>query len=194
MFRGSMCLAAAGCVVAILFSPAFGQESDESLLEKALDPTAKEKAPMIVEDEAAPPLETTPLQKTPSSAEPAPAPVSPPTEAAVTPALQPRAMFLPSAAVGVDPFGGPFVAGANVRCGESVLLRGTQLGTPVGRVVLQVDRLIFDASVVEWGANGIHVEMPKLRMLGPTEAMIHVIRGDGVVCDRMPVDLFPSEQ
>lgn len=203
-------LATAGAIMA----------DDDSLLEKALapqnresvveaDPPATQPAPNV----PAQPAQPTPAlgnqlgQPAPNAAAPnvaapgaaAPAQAAAPggvavegtvTETTVA-APVPRTLFMGGAAIG--PFGEPLVmATPNVCVGEAVLLKGMLCGAPIGRVVIQVDRLIFDAQVIDWAENGVQANLPVLSMLGPTHAMIHVIRADGVLADTMPIILSPA--
>lgn len=111
---------------------------------------------------------------------------------AVATPVVPRTLFM--GAAGVGPFGEPLMFATPTVCGgEAVLLKGAVCGAPVGRVVLQVDRLIFDARVIDWAENGVQAHLPTLAMLGPTHAMLHVIRADGVLADTLPIVLAPAK-
>jgi hypothetical protein len=104
----------------------------------------------------------------------------------------PRTLFMPGAGP-LGPFGEPIAFGSPQVCiGESLLLKGGPNGAPPGRVVMQVDRLIFDAEIVEWASNGVIIVMPVVNMLGPTQGMLHVIRADGVLSDTLPIILVPK--
>lgn len=102
----------------------------------------------------------------------------------------PRPLFMGAA---IGPFGEPLpMAMPRICMGEALLLKGAVCGAPVGRVILQVDQLIFDARIVDWAENGVHAVLPTLGMVGPTHAMLHVMRVDGIRSDTLPVILMPA--
>jgi hypothetical protein len=71
----------------------------------------------------------------------------------------------------------------------SILTINGQLGDKAGGARLQINGLAMPIEVLEWTPAGVKVRLPQLEIAGVTPAEIEVIRGDGSVAAKSPIDL-----
>lgn len=79
-----------------------------------------------------------------------------------------------------------------VSAGSILMINGQVFGPQAGGARLNINGIAMPIEVLEWTPAGVKVRMPQLVINGVTPAEIEVIRGDGSVASKTPIDLTGS--
>jgi hypothetical protein len=79
-----------------------------------------------------------------------------------------------------------------VSAGSILMINGQVFGPQAGGARLNINGMAMPIEVLEWTPAGVKVRMPQLVLNGVTPADIEVIRGDGSVASKTPIDLTGS--
>jgi hypothetical protein len=73
--------------------------------------------------------------------------------------------------------------------GSVIMLNGQSFGGQPGGVRLRVSGMALPIQVVEWTPSAVKAQLPQIELTGPTLADIEVIRPDGSLASKTPVEL-----
>ena len=79
-----------------------------------------------------------------------------------------------------------------VSAGSILMINGQVFGPQAGGARLNINGMAMPIEVLEWTPAGVKVRMPQLVINRVTPAEIEVIRGDGSVASKTPIDLTGS--
>lgn len=79
-----------------------------------------------------------------------------------------------------------------VTVGSTLLVDGQVFGETTGSARLLVGGLVLNVEVVEWTNNSAKVRLPRLELASPTKAEIEVLKSDGSVAAKSPIELTPA--
>jgi hypothetical protein len=72
------------------------------------------------------------------------------------------------------------------------MINGQAFGPQAGGARLHVNGMAMPIEVLEWTPAGVKIRLPQLEIAGVTAAEIEVIRGDGSLASKTPIDLTGS--
>ena len=104
-----------------------------------------------------------------------------------TPNAAPSAPVVPTAnirAASADPSPRPSVA-----IGSMLTLDGQSLGGEAGSVRLRAGGLALPAEVLDWSDSSVKIRLPQLDLEGPMRAEIELLRADGSLASKTPIEL-----
>ncbi len=81
-----------------------------------------------------------------------------------------------------------------VAVGSTLMVNGQAFGDKAGGARLRVSGMALPIEVLEWTAAGVKVRLPQVEVTGSTPAEIEVVRGDGSLASKMPVELMASPE
>jgi hypothetical protein len=73
--------------------------------------------------------------------------------------------------------------------GSVIVLDGQPLGAAKGTVRLLVGNMGMPVEVLEWTATSAKIRMPLMDLAGPMRAELEVLRADGTLASKQPVEL-----
>jgi len=73
--------------------------------------------------------------------------------------------------------------------GSVIMLNGQSFGAQAGGVRLRFNGIALPIQVVEWTPNGVKAQIPQIELPNVTPADIEVVRLDGSLASKTPVDL-----
>jgi hypothetical protein len=76
-----------------------------------------------------------------------------------------------------------------VAVGSILMINGQTFGNQPGGARLRINGMAMPIEVLEWTPAGVKVRLPQIEIAGVTPAEIEVIRGDGSLAAKSPVDL-----
>jgi hypothetical protein len=76
-----------------------------------------------------------------------------------------------------------------VSVGSILMINGQVFGNQAGGARLRLNGMAMPIEVLEWTPAGVKVRLPQLEVNGVTPAEIEVIRGDGTLASKTPIDL-----
>jgi hypothetical protein len=79
-----------------------------------------------------------------------------------------------------------------VAVGSILMINGQAFGPQAGGARLSINGMAMPIEVLEWTPAGVKVRLPLLEIAGITPADIEVIRGDGSLASKTPIDLTGS--
>jgi hypothetical protein len=77
--------------------------------------------------------------------------------------------------------------------GSVIMLNGQTFGSQPGGVRLRVSGMALPIQVVEWTPNAVKAQLPQFELTGVTLADIEVVRPDGSLASKTPVELTASQ-
>ena len=72
------------------------------------------------------------------------------------------------------------------------MINGQAFGNVAGGARLSLNGMALPIEVLEWTPAGVKIRLPQLQINGVTPAEIEVIRGDGSLASKTPIDLTGS--
>jgi hypothetical protein len=79
-----------------------------------------------------------------------------------------------------------------VSVGSVLMINGQVFGDRAGGARLRINGMAMPIEVFEWTPAGVKVRLPQIEISGITPAEIEVIRGDGSLASKTPIDLTGS--
>lgn len=76
-----------------------------------------------------------------------------------------------------------------VAVGSILMINGQTFGNQPGGARLRINGMAMPVEVLEWTPAGVKVRLPQIEIAGVTPAEIEVIRGDGSLAAKSPIDL-----
>jgi hypothetical protein len=125
----------------------------------------------------------------PTAIAPQGAPTSPVQNAIATTATETSAIVAPAASIRTvnDEPTLPKVA-----IGSTLVLDGKSLGTEQGNVRLRMGTLTLPVEVIEWSAESVKIQLPKMELSRSVKASLEVLRADGSLASSSAIDLSPA--
>lgn len=77
-----------------------------------------------------------------------------------------------------------------VALGSSLMLDGQAFGGTVGIARLRLSGTLMPIEVLEWTGSAVKIRLPQLQLAGSTIADIEVLRADGSLASKTPVELM----
>ncbi len=81
-----------------------------------------------------------------------------------------------------------------VAVGSVLMVNGQAFGPQPGGARLRVGGMAMPIEVLEWTPIGVKVRLPQVEIVGSTPAEIEVLRVDGSLAAKSPIDLIPAGQ
>jgi hypothetical protein len=79
-----------------------------------------------------------------------------------------------------------------VAIGSTLVLDGKSLGTEQGNVRLRMGTLTLPVEVLEWSADSVKIQLPKMELSRSVKASLEVVRADGSLASSSAIELSPS--